>query len=94
MVAVEYPDFLVAVKVALVKQKEHVFDEGDTSNLLAAVRLLDRILPKFNSPQLAGAGGSSGINLSFSIDKMYGTDKEAKGFAAKIMGELYKSGIK
>lgn len=78
--------------IALVRQKEHVFDEKDTSNLLAAVRFLDKMMPRFNAPQVAT--GAAGITLNFHVDRMYGTDKEAKGFATKIMGELYKSGVK
>lgn len=79
--------------LALVQKKEGLLKEGDTSNLVSAIRLLDNIIPRFNTPQVAGAGIGGGITLNFNVDKLYGTDKEAKGFSQKIVSELTKSGI-
>lgn len=69
------------------------------SDFLPSVETLKSMIniPSFGSPSftqqpsLAG-GGSGDIYLNFNVDKMYGTEKEAKQFSTKIIDTLKNKG--
>lgn len=88
--------------VAILDNKELVLDEKDTSNILDAVKLLDKvksILPSINRNKVAETFGASGVfnnttnyELNVNIDKLNGDKSGATLVVKEIMKGLKKLG--
>ena len=79
-------------KVGILHQKELVLEEGDTSNILEAVKLMRQTAIDFTNPAPTEAnGGADHLDIDIHIGKVVGDREGAKLVAKEISKEIITS---